>query len=498
MNFGEGGFGGFNGGDESFRGFGNFNKEDLKEKFNRQKNNFTHGKKVLTIIVAVLVGILLIGAVSLNFVMQLWQINEVGSIYTDVFWKNFLCKLLVSSSGFIVVFIVSLINLFVIRKTAFLKRFEAKIFEKKWPFFVVALLLSIVFGGVMGENSYMELLSALNATDFNVSDPIFGKDISYYIFVRPFISTIVSGFKNAFLVQALLVAVCYYVSFSISGTRKIRDMVRNEKGAATHVLVNVLVYYVIMILSYRLSAEELLYGSFGRDGLAGAGYIEANIWLNYYKIAPYFLLVAVVAALVFMWRKKYKICIATVASVPVVYILVVLVSFLVQQFVVAPDERNYQLSYIENNMQATKNGFGIDNIKEVQFDFSEELTDEVIAANSAELTNTRIIDFSASLTAYNQLQYLRKYYTFNDIDVVPYDVDGELTGVFMSARELDKDRLEDSARSYANEKFRYTHGYGVVASPFNRVTADGQPHFSMSDIPTVSKDGMPELKQPRI
>ncbi|MBQ3181947.1 MAG: UPF0182 family protein, partial [Clostridia bacterium] len=141
---------------------------------------------------------------------------------------------------------------------------------------------------------------------------------------------------------------------------------------------------------------------------------------------------------------------------------------------------------------------GLDNMKEVQFDFSRELTKDVIAQNSAELTNTRIIDFGASLTAYNQLQYLRKYYTFNDIDVVPYEVDGELTGVFMSARELNKDNLEETARSYTNEKFRYTHGYGVVASPFNKVTQDGQPYFAMRDIPTISQNGMPELTQPRI
>lgn len=501
MNFSAGGFGGFGdfgGNNENPQGFGGFNKEDLKEKFKKQKNNFTRGKKILLIIIAVLVGILVIGAASLNFIMEIWQVNEVGKIYNDVFWKNFLCKLLVSSSGFLVVFIVSLINLFLIRKTALLKRFEAKIFEKKWPFLLAAAFLSLIFGGIMGENSYLELLAAFNATEFNVSDPIFGKDISYYIFVRPFISTIVLGLKSAFLVQAFIVAASYYLSFMTSGTQKIRDMIRTEKGAVTHVCVNVLIYYVIMILSYRLSAEGLLYGSFGRDGLAGAGFIEANIWLNYYRFAPYFLLAAVVAAVVLLWRKKYKGVIAAVLAVPAVYILVLLVSFVTQQFVVAPDERSYQLSYIENNMKATKDGFGLGEIDEVQFDFSKELTSDVIAANSAELTNTRIIDFSASLTAYNQLQYLRKYYTFNDIDVVPYDVDGELTGVFMSARELDKERLEASARSYANEKFRYTHGYGVVASPFNRVTADGQPHFSMSDIPTVSINGMPELTQPRI
>ena len=149
-------------------------------------------------------------------------------------------------------------------------------------------------------------------------------------------------------------------------------------------------------------------------------------------------------------------------------------------------------------MNATKDAFGLKDIKEVQFDFNKPLTDEIIASNQNELLNTRITDFSSSLTAYNQLQYFRKYYTFNDIDVVPYEIDGELTGVFMSAREMNKDNMEESARSYTNEKFRYTHGFGVAASPFNKVTPDGQPSFVISDIPSKSENGMPELTQPRI
>ncbi len=502
MNFENGGFGGFgnfnqNENQSGFGGF-NFNKEDFAQKFKNQNKNMTRGKKILLSVIAIIVAIIILGALSLNFIVSVWQINEVGKGFDDIFWKNFFCKLLLSSSGFVVVFIITLINAFLLRKIGLLKYFDAKILRKKWVYFVVSAVIALLFGGVMGENSYIELLSALNATKFGTVDPLFNKDISYYIFVRPFFSTVVSALKGAFLLQTILVAVCYYFTFTVSGIKKIKDMVIEEKGAVTQVLVNILLYYVVMIFSYRLSAESLLYGTFGRDGLCGAGFIEANIWINYYKFMPYFLLLAVVLTIIFLWRKKFKISIGCILAVPAVYILVLLTSVITQQLVVAPDERNYQQNYINYNMEATKQAFGLDDIKEVQFDFSKELTADVIAQNSAELTNTRIIDFSASLTAYNQLQYLRKYYTFNDIDVVPYEVDGNLTGVFMSARELNKENLEETARSYTNEKFRYTHGYGVVASPFNKVTQDGQPYFAMRDIPTVSTNGMPELTQPRI
>ena len=489
MNYRPDNFGGFGGG---------FNKEDFAEKFKNQNKNLTRGKKILIGVIIAVFALVLIAALSLNFIVEVWQVKEIGANFDGVFWKNFFCKLAVSASGFIVVFIISLINLFLIKKIAINERFEAKILKKKWLYIAVSALIALMFGGVMGESSYLEFLKAVNSTSFGTVDPLFGKDIGYYVFIRPFFATIVSALKGAFLSQTVIVALLYYFIFSLSGTKRIKDMITQEKGALIQVVFNVLIYYLVMVCSYQLTKEGLLYGSFGRDNLAGAGFIEAKIWLNYYNIAPVILLLSVILTAVFLWKKKIKASIISILTVPVIYVLVLVVSVLTQQFVVAPDERNYQDDYISYNMDATQKAFGIDNMREVQFDFSNDLTSETIAQNSSELTNTRIIDFGASLTAYNQLQYLRKYYTFNDIDVVPYEVDGNLTGVFMSARELDKDRLEETARSYTNEKFRYTHGYGVVASPFNRVTQDGQPYFAMHDIPTVSQNGMPKLTQPRI
>jgi len=489
MDFKNGGFGHFG----SFR-----DGEDLAQKFKEQKNKFTRGKKILVFIVIAVIALIVVLATSINFIMDIWQINEIGGAYENIYLKNLFIKLGVSLSGFLAVFLIALINLFLIRKIAVKKHFNIPILAKKWPYLVVAFLLSVIFGGVMGENSYMELLTALNSTQFGVKDPLFNQDISYYVFVRPFFKTLVSALKSAFLFQTVLVAVIYYVLFSFSGTKKIKEMITLEKGAVIHIIVNVLVYYVLMFLSYRITAENLLYGTFGRDQTLGAGYIEANIWLNYYKFIPYVLIASVLLTVFFVWKKKIKIAAGTVLIIPLAYILVSLAAFVTNQFVVAPDERNYQTEYIKHNIDATKDAYGLNKIKEVQFDFSEELTNDAMAQNSEELTNTRIIDFGASLTAYNQLQYLRKYYTFNDIDVIPYEFDGNLTGVFMSARELNKENIEDSARSYANEKFRYTHGFGVVASPFNEVTADGQPYFAIKDIPPVSTNGLPELTQPRI
>ena len=92
----------------------------------------------------------------------------------------------------------------------------------------------------------------------------------------------------------------------------------------------------------------------------------------------------------------------------------------------------------------------------------------------------------------------QRYYKFNDVDIVPYKLNGRLSAVFVAPREMDKSNMEESAQSYANQVFRYTHGFGAVASPINRVTAEGQPEFYIKDIPPKSSEGMPEITQPRI
>ena len=124
--------------------------------------------------------------------MEIWQIQEIGSGYDTVFWKSLLTKVIVASSGFIVAFALTLINLFLVRKIALLKHFEAKIFEKKWIFIAIAAVISLILGSSIGRNSYLEILTALNATDFGINDPLFGKDMGYYIFVRPFLSETIS------------------------------------------------------------------------------------------------------------------------------------------------------------------------------------------------------------------------------------------------------------------------------------------------------------------
>ena len=110
------------------------------------------------------------------------------------------------------------------------------------------MVFSFIFGGIMGENTYKELLMALNATDFGMADPLFGRDVGYYMFIRPFLQHAVGALRSVFLLQTVLVALVYVAVFFATGMRSIRDMVRTKTGAVSHVLTNMLLFYIGMLI----------------------------------------------------------------------------------------------------------------------------------------------------------------------------------------------------------------------------------------------------------
>ncbi len=154
------------------------------------------------------------------------------------------------------------------------------------------------------------------------------------------------------------------------------------------------------------------------------------------------------------------------------------------------------MPYITNSIAFTQKAYGLDKIEEREFAAAEELTLEDIQANKPIIDNIRINDYRPALQAYNQLQGIRPYYRFNDIDIDRYRINGAYTQVFLSARELSLEQMEE-AQSWVNKYLRYTHGYGAVLSPVNTVTPQGQPHLLVKDIPPITDTNL-EITRPEI
>ncbi|MBQ9914582.1 MAG: UPF0182 family protein, partial [Clostridia bacterium] len=479
----------------NFQGF-HFDEEksDFKETFSAMKKK----KGTLIFWAVLLVAISVIGAFG-GLIMDYIRIREVGEAFTSVFWTDLLAQLLTRGIGVLLVFLVVLINLYVIKKVALDRYFHAPILQKKWPRLLIALVISVLLSGLSGGDLYRKFLMAASGESFGITDPLFAKDIGYYLFQRPFLIGIVGGLKTLLLLLLAICGLVYFIVFVKNGHKSLKEVITMEKSAVFHILVLAVLYFLLAMVTYQFSAENLLYSSFGSQSeIVGAGYVETNIWRQYYRFAPFVVFFTVVLVLLFAYRKKYLFSVCSLALVPVVYLAVSLVAVGVDSLVVSPNERNLQTPYITHNMAATAQAFGLSEVTEREFFPSYSMSQDVITQDDTWQAGTRIADFGSTLQAYNQLQFMRKYYTFQDVDVAPYELDGKLNVIFLAAREMNKENLDQSAQSYANQIFRYTHGFGAVASPVNRVTAEGQPEFLIKDIPPKSTGGMPEIKQPRI
>ncbi len=484
-----------------FSDFGKKGDNDGEGFSSYKSSQFQPPKHLKKWIIGILIAILAIAVVmtSYSFLMEYWQIKEIGPNFVSIFWTNLVAKALTQAIGFVILFVILLVNIFLLKRFAITKYFDFSFLRKKWPYVVLCLALALMASSVLGNDLYMKLLLAVNGGEFGVADPLFGQDIGYYIFSRPFLVNVISSLKSIVMMQIIIIGVAYFIIFFTHGCKTLKEIVTTQRSAFIHTVINVVAYFVLSILSYKFLAEGLMYSSFGRENdIFGAGYIEANIWMNYYKIAPFLIIAVILLVLVFLYRRKYIATIISIAVIPVAWIIVTVAAGITQSLVVSPNERNLQSKYIGYNMEATQQAYNLHAVEEKEFVINNNLSPQDIQTHHNQIENIRITDFKATQTAYNQLQYLRRYYRFNDVDIVPYKLNGRLSAVFVAPREMDKSNMEESAQSYANQVFRYTHGFGAVASPINRVTAEGQPEFYIKDIPPKSSEGMPEITQPRI
>ena len=168
----------------------------------------------------------------------------------------------------------------------------------------------------------------------------------------------------------------------------------------------------------------------------------------------------------------------------------------IQRFRVVPDELNKELPYVEEHINYTRLAYGLDNIEERQFEASPSLSQNDINDNTQTVDNIRLWDPTVLAETYSQLQEIRAYYALDEVDVDRYVINGELTQVMVSARELDQTNLP--AQGWVNQKLQYTHGFGVVFSPANNVASQGQPDFYVKGVPANTSVPELEVDQPRI
>ena len=350
-----------------------------------------------------------------------------------------------------------------------------------------------IFLGAGASQLWEQVLLFINQKSFGVTDPIFQNDVSSYVFGLPLYRLFVSwGFQLVIFTSFIIV-----LFFIATGALQLRQgrLPEVSSGAKAHLSVLLAFVALLKAFAYRLDSMELLYSPRGK--VFGASYTDVVAHLPALNLLILISLFGAILLLVNIKRRGWLLP-ATAISLWLAVSIIVggVVPAAIQRFRVVPDELNKELPYVENHINYTRLAYGLNSIEEKSFEASPDLTDNDIAENAQTVDNIRLWDPTVLAETYSQLQEIRAYYALDEVDVDRYKINGELTQVMVSARELDQTNLP--AVGWVNERLQYTHGYGVVFSPANDVASQGQPDFYVKGVPANTTVSELEVEQPRI
>ena len=328
---------------------------------------------------------------------------------------------------------------------------------------------------------------------YGADDPLFNKDISFYLFVLPAYVLIKNWMLLTLALSALFAATIYWVHGDVEYDLHHRSM---SPTAIAHGSALLCLLFVVKAWSYGLDRYLLLYGDNGV--VVGASYADIHVGLPGLWLMIGLSILAAFAALANLRVRTYRLPAAAVMLVVIgSFVLSGVAPGLFRQLFVKPSELQLEKPYIERNIALTRQAYNLDRIVPTPFAAEQKLTFKALEANKATIENIRLWDWGPLSDTYAQLQEIRTYYKFHDLDVDRYWLDGSYQSVMLSARELRPSLLPPNAQTWVNRHVLFTHGNGAVMSPVTRKSTEGLPFFYLRDIPPVA-DGGPKIHEPRI
>lgn len=459
--------------------------------------------KGLTILLVVFVLIIAFFSNIAVYIIDYQWFSEIG--YKEVFFKKIITQLQFFIPALVALFFLfylylNSINAHSIKHSGvILSNVEKKVRTKL--FLLASLGLSFILSLVFVLDIWYDFLIFINKTSFDLADPIFGRDIGYFIFSLPFLDKLYNFLLIlVFVVAAITLLFNVYNFFTTKvnnehfdmNARPVsnpKDIYRNILGAASKQLMFLGgIFFLLLAFGFYLRTFDLLYSP---RGIAyGASYTDVNITLPSYYI--YMGICVLTAALLILSRKKKNIKLAAFGPLLLIIAMVVsgVISGSVQSIIVAPNEIVKEERFLQNNITYTNYAYNLDKVQEKEFPVNQNLTREDIEKNKVTISNIPINDYRPAKDIYNQIQGLKSYYQFYDMDIDRYTINGVYRHVFVSTRELQSANIpkqaDAQAASWINKYLKYTHGYGIAMSPVNEVTISGQPRLFIRDMPIIS------------
>jgi len=355
------------------------------------------------------------------------------------------------------------------------------------------ILLVAFFMGLSAVTQWQVVLKALNATSFGVSDPVFGLDVGFYVFNFP-LQKFVQGFTFSALLLSLLASVWVYLTEGGISIAPLR--LTFGRGVKAHLAVGLALLSLLFAWGLWLGELEILYSA--RGAVFGAGYTDVKAQLLGYNLQIFVVAVLAVIFILNIFQNDFRLPIAGLAAYLVVSVVMGgIYPALVQNFQVKPSEISLEAPYIAHSIRFTRLAYGLDNVEEREFAADHRLSLRDLRRNALTVNNIRLWDPRPLIKTYRQLQGIRLYYDFSDVDVDRYTIDRRYQQVMLSPRELVVDKLPAKAQTWVNRHLKFTHGYGACLSPVNEQTPEGLPDLIVKDIPPVTATNL-KIERPEI
>ena len=422
--------------------------------------------------------------------------------YLSVFKTVLFSKITLGAAVFISFFIFLLLNFMILKR-------RADIVHQK--IYLVIIFIVSLFAGLLSTTYWFTVLRFLNYVNFGFVDPIFRNDIGFYIFVLPFYNFVLGILL--FLLAAILTMTAVTYLFTIKTKKAPKPDIKEgmsfgfeqpfqqikieiPKKGRSHLAFLGGLLLIIFAAFFYLKRYSILFSQ--RGAVFGAGFTDITITLPLYTILAALTVITAFIAFAYIYNQNTKLLVGSIALILVVSFGGNIVAGAVQSLYVQPNEFNLEEPYIKQNIKHTLFAYDLNNVDTRDFPVTYDLTINDINKNKATIDNVRLWDWRPLLTTNRQIQLFRTYYEFLDVDVDRYKLDNKLRQIMVSPRELDQNQLADKAKTWVNEKLVYTHGYGVVVSPVNKVSNEGLPELFVKDIPSKVEYKELRIAQPRI
>ena len=367
---------------------------------------------------------------------------------------------------------------------------------------IFALIFTFSYAVALSENWQMWTLYLHQPATAN-ADPIFGNPFGFYLFSLPVYESIASWLTS--LAFILLVAAIVYALLSVIPQPPAVTIIDEKPpkfegfGKNAYSAVSIALGAVLMLIAAQTFLSRYAYLWTDHSSFSGVTYTEANYLIPGLTAVA----IALIAAAILLFVNAFstrgaKLMIAAVGIPIIVFVIAtILIPSYVQNFVVKPNELGRETPYIEHNIAGTRTAFNIEKVESREYAADTSNAAFNLDANRSTLANIRLWDWHALQDTLRQIQEIRTYYDFPDVDVDRYKINGEMRQVMTATREMDVNKLPEQSRNWINERLVYTHGYGVTMNPVNEFTAEGKPRFILSNMP-IESNGEVKVTRPEI